>query len=220
MIEEIDPSIIVEARYFGSHNFIGKQINGYKAPKCLLTRETATALAAVQAELQPFALSLKVYDCYRPQQAVDHFVAWAKDLADAKMKKEFYPAVEKKTLFADGYIASKSGHSRGSTVDLTIVPVPAPSQPAYTDGQPLVECFHPAGSRYKDNSLDMGTGYDCFSPLSHTASPRIVLPQKANRLLLKTLMEKHGFTNYDKEWWHYTLQNEPFPKRYFNFSVE
>lgn len=165
-------------------------------------------------------LSLKIYDAYRPQRAVDHFVRWAKDLSDTLMKAAFYPDVEKSRLFAEGYIASRSGHSRGSTVDITIVPLPASPPSAYSPGDSLCDCRAQLSRRFPDNSLDMGTAWDCFDPLSHTANPEIGGQQRANRLLLKTLMEKHGFRNYEKEWWHFTLVNEPFPDTYFDFVVE
>jgi D-alanyl-D-alanine dipeptidase len=174
----------------------------------------------VQKDLEPYSLSLKIYDCYRPQRAVNHFVRWATEIENTKTKKEFYPTVDKRNLFKDGYIDSKSGHSRGSTVDLTIVPSPVPIQPQYSPGQKLYECYLPAAKRFPDNSIDMGTGFDCFDELSHTANTNIGRQQKINRLLLKSLMEKHGFRNYDKEWWHFTLKNEPFPDTYFDFVIE
>src|SRR5690606_12124201 len=192
-------------------------VTGYEAPKCLLTPAAARALAAVQAELRVFRLSLKTYDCYRPQRAVDDFVRWAQDTADTRMKAEFYPAVAKQNLFRDGYIAERSGHSRGSTVDLTIVPLPVPPQPEYRPGEPLRDCR--SADRYADNSLDMGTGYDCFDPLSHTANPAVDAEAARNRLLLRLVMEKHGFTNYANEWWHYTLRDEPHPDTYFDEPV-
>lgn len=219
-ISEVDPSILVEARYFGPHNFVGRPIRGYRAPKCLLTREAAEALAKVQAEVKRKGYALKVYDCYRPQRAVDDFVEWAKDLGDQKMRAEFYPQVDKRNLFSDGYIASRSGHSRGSTLDLTLVKLPAKRQPPFREGQKLVACFETAGKRFPDNMVDMGTGYDCFDPLAHTASPAIGAAARENRALLKDAMERHGFSNYEKEWWHYTLKNEPFPDTYFDFEVE
>lgn len=219
-ITDINPTILVEMRYYGSHNFIGKPVPGYVAHKCLLTHNAALALSAVQKELNAKKLTLKIYDCYRPQRAVNYYARWAKDPRNMRMKEEFYPNVEKKNLFSDGYIAEKSGHSRGSTVDLTIVPLPVPVQEVYNLGDPLRACFLPADQRFGDNSLNMGTGYDCFDPRSHTLSPHIGGEQKNNRVLLKKVMEKHGFVNYPKEWWHYTLQNEPFPHTYFNFNVE
>lgn len=219
-IQDVDPSIVVEARYFGDHNFIGRPIKGYLAGKCLLTKEAATALAAVQAELRPQKKSLKVYDCYRPQRAVNDFMEWSKDTADQKMKAEFYPRVDKKDAFKLGYIAEKSGHSRGSTVDLTIIPVPAPKQAEYKPGQKLVDCTASAKKRFKDNTLDMGTGYDCFDSMAATANEKIAVQAKKNRQLLKSVMEKHGFVNYGQEWWHYTLANEPHKDTYFDVEVQ
>jgi zinc D-Ala-D-Ala dipeptidase len=219
-VKKVIPSIVLDMRYFGPHNFVGERVNGYKAPKCILTRPAAEALSRVQADLQEFSLSLKIYDCYRPQRAVDHFVMWARDTDDTRTKKEFYPTVNKKHLFRDGYIAEKSGHSRGSTVDLTIVPVPTSEQERYVPGQQLVECYFPLDRRFKDNSIDMGTGFDCFHALSHPLNLAVGHQQRLNRMLLKTLMEKHGFRNYDQEWWHFTLKDEPFPDRYFDFVIE
>ncbi len=219
-IKEVIPEIQLDIRYCGAHNFVGERVDGYLAPKCILTNEAAEALLNVQKELEPFSLTLKVYDCYRPQRAVDHFVRWAKEIDNTKTKKEFYPTVDKKNLFKDGYIDSKSGHSRGSTLDLTIVPFPASKQQDYIPGQKLSACYLPANKRFRDNSIDMGTGFDCFHELSHTANKNIGQQQKINRLLLKTLMEKHGFKNYDLEWWHFTLKNEPYPYTYFDFSIE
>lgn len=214
------PSILLDIRYYGPHNFIGERVEGYNAPKCLLTREAAAALAMVQKELEAQSLSLKVYDCYRPQRAVDHFVRWAQDMNDTKTKKEFYPTIKKRDLLRKAYIGARSGHSRGSSVDLTIVPLPAPEQPMYQQGDVLHECYLPAGKHFQDNSLDMGTGFDCFHELSHTMNRKTEKKHMRNRLLLKNTMEKHGFKNYAREWWHFTLRREPFPKTYFDFAVE
>jgi len=219
-IQKVIPDVLLDVRYYGPHNFVGERVEGYLAPKCYLTKEAVQALAEVQKELEPYSLSLKIYDCYRPQRAVNHFVRWATEIENIKTKKEFYPTVDKRNLFKDGYIADKSGHSRGSTIDLTIVPLPAPAQEQYSPGQELHECFLPVEKRFGDNSIDMGTGFDCFHELSNTANVNIGRQQKINRLLLKSLMEKHGFKNYDKEWWHYTLKNEPYPDTYFNFVIE
>jgi D-alanyl-D-alanine dipeptidase len=219
-IKEVIPDIQLDIRYFSPHNFLGEKVDGYNSAKCILTKEAAEALSGAQKELTQFSLSLKIYDCYRPQKAVNHFVRWAKEIDNIKTKKEFYPGVDKRNLFRDGYIDSKSGHSRGSTVDLTIVPLPPPEQQEYTPGQRLTECYLPASIRFHDNSIDMGTGFDCFDELSHTASFDIGHKQKINRLLLKTLMDKYGFKNFDKEWWHYTLKNEPYPNTYFDFPIE
>ena len=219
-IQKVIPSVVMDIRYYGPHNFLGERVEGYLAPKCFLTKEAAEALAGVQKDLSPYSMTLKIYDCYRPQRAVDHFVRWAKEIKNTKTMREFYPTIDKNNLFKDGYIDSKSGHSRGSTVDLTIVPFPAPKEPEYTPGQKLYECYLPAEKRFGDNSIDMGTGFDCFHELSHTANINISQQQKINRLLLKSLMEKHGFKNYDKEWWHFTLKNEPYPNTYFDFVIE
>jgi D-alanyl-D-alanine dipeptidase len=219
-IKEVVPTVALDIRYYTSHNFLGKPVDGYFAPKCILTKEAARALKKVQEEMVRVSLSLKIYDCYRPQRAVNHFIEWAKNISDTKMKKEFYATINKKVLFREGYIAHKSGHSRGSTVDLTIARVPIPEQGPYNDGRDLRECYLPWEKRFKDNSIDMGTGFDCFHERSWTANNQIGAQQRANRLLLKTLMEKHGFRNYRKEWWHFTLENEPFPTTYFDFIIE
>ncbi|ESP63033.1 Vancomycin B-type resistance protein VanX / D-alanyl-D-alanine dipeptidase [Smithella sp. ME-1] len=219
-IQKVIPDVLLDMRYYVPHNFLGEKVDGYLAPKCYLTKEAAQALAGVQKDLQPYSLTLKIYDCYRPQRAVNHFVRWATEIENTKTMKEFYPTVDKRNLFKDGYIADRSSHSRGSTVDLTIVPLPAPSQAYYVPGQQLFECYLPVEKRFADNSIDMGTGFDCFHELSHTANTNISHQQKINRLLLKSLMEKHGFKNYDMEWWHYTLKNEPYPNTYFDFVIE
>lgn len=184
------PAAIVDARYVGDDNFLGRPVAGYAANKCLLTREAAAALAAAQEDLSAFGLRFRIYDCFRPQRAVDDFVRWAGDLSDEARKDEYYPNVPKDELFTRGYIAEKSGHSRGSTVDLTI------------DG------------------LDMGGPWDFFDEKSHTDYPGISAEARANRLLLKTLMARHGFSNYAKEWWHFTLADEPYPDIWFDFPVE
>jgi D-alanyl-D-alanine dipeptidase len=216
-LSDVAPTIIQEMRYRGPHNFVGTRIDGYVQPICILTRPAAEALRTAQRQLLRRGYTLKVYDCYRPQRAVDHFVRWAKDLADEKMKAEFYPNVAKDRLFADGYIAEKSGHSRGSTVDLTIVKLPARPQRPYIPSEPLVPCFSP--NRFPDNMADMGTGFDCFDTLSHTEDPRITGEARANRQLLKNTLAAAGFRNLPEEWWHYTLNGEPFPSTFFDFPV-
>ena len=195
-LKELIPKLRSDLRYYGSNNFIGKPIDGYNEPKLLLTIEAANALKKVQEELERIGFGLLIYDAYRPQQATDHFVKWSKDMADTLMKNDFYPNIDKKDLFKLGYIAKKSGHSRGSTVDLTIV------------------------SLKTKHILNMGSPYDLFDEKSHTEYPNITKNQHALRLLLKRRMEKHGFKSYEKEWWHFTLKNEPFPKTYFNFPIE
>ncbi|WP_328846737.1 M15 family metallopeptidase [Streptomyces sp. NBC_00258] len=218
-LRTVDPTIIEEIRYFTPHNFVGERIDGYQQPLCILTRPAAEALHQAQQRLLRQGYSLKVYDCYRPQRSVDHFVRWAKDLEDQAMKGEFYPNVDKTRLFEDGYIAEKSGHSRGSTMDLTVVKLPAKPTRPYVPGEPLVPCFAPQGERFPDNSVDMGTGYDCFDTLSHTLDPRIQGQQRAHRLLLKDTLEGLGFVNLAEEWWHFTYKPELYPDTYFDFPV-
>jgi len=218
-IREVIPDIVLDLRYFTNHNFLGVAVNGYNAEKCYISKAAADSLAKVQNELKKFSLSLKIYDAYRPQRAVDHFVRWANNLSDTLTKKEFYPTVDKSRLFIDGYIAQKSGHSRGSTVDLTIVPIPLPYQPAF-DIENQCKCFESTDKRFYDNSIDMGSGFDCFHPLSHTENKELTAQQRANRLLLKSLMDKYGFRNLAEEWWHFTLRNEPFLKTYFDFEIK
>lgn len=217
-LKEIDPSIQQDIRYFTSHNFIGSPIVGYQAPECILTKAAAQALSAIQKELQQSGLSLKVYDCYRPQRAVNEFIAWSQKTEDQKMKAEFYPRVNKADFFVLGYVGAKSGHTRGSTVDLTIIPVGAKSQ-AYRPNQPLIACDAPYSQRFNDGSIDMGTGFDCMDPLSHNDNQSINPAAYKNRQLLKTMMEKHGFLPFQTEWWHFTLKNEPHPDSYFDFPV-
>ncbi|MFJ9639425.1 M15 family metallopeptidase [Streptomyces sp. NPDC101178] len=219
-LRSVDPTIIQEMRYTTAHTFLGERVDGYRQPLCILTRPAARALHQAQKRLLRQGYSLKVYDCYRPQRAVDHFVRWAKDLDDQSMKAEFYPLVDKSRLFEDGYIAEKSGHSRGSTVDLTLVRLPAlPTRP-YRPGERLTPCFAPQDERFPDNSIDMGTGYDCFDTLSHTDDPRIQGKQRANRHFLKGALTEVGFVNLPEEWWHFTYQPELFPDTYFDFPVD
>jgi D-alanyl-D-alanine dipeptidase len=192
---EVVAELRVEARYFGTHNFVGRRIDGYEAGKCLLTREAATALASVQRDLAPLGLGLKAFDCYRPTRAVAHFLRWARDPQDQARKAEFYPDVDKRTLFRDGYISARSGHSRGSTVDLTLVRL--------ADG----------------GEADMGTPFDFFGMRSWLADRSISPAAQANRQVLAAAMRRRGFRAYEKEWWHYTLNNEPYPDSHFDFPV-
>ena len=197
-LEDFIPDIHLELRYLTEDNFIGQPVDGYRQPQAILTRAAAEALRRVQADLVRFGLGLKVFDAYRPQRAVDQFVRWGKDLDNLKMKGRYYPDVEKKDLFSQGYVAERSSHSRGSTVDVTLV---------YRDE---------TGGR----ELDMGTGFDLFSPKSWPDNRDMTGPQRAHRLLLQVLMVRNGFLPYPQEWWHFTLANEPFPETYFDFPVE
>lgn len=217
-LHDVAPTIVIEMRYRTTHNFLGRRVPGYRESTCILTRQAAEALARVQAQVTQTGYTLKVYDCYRPQRSVDAFVAWAKDLDDTRMRAEFYPRVRKSRLFKDGYIAERSGHSRGSTVDLTLVRTPPRRQETYTRGDRLRDCT--AKARFRDNSIDMGTGYDCFDPLSHTFNGRVKGKQRANRLRLRAAMIAAGFKGLKEEWWHFTLRDEPFPETFFDFPVE
>ena len=195
-VESIIPTIKVELRYLSHQNFIGKPIDGYVKDVAILSEAATLALKQVQSELEAYNLSLLIYDAYRPQRAVNNFVRWAKDLNDTINKHQYYPDVSKKDLFKHEYIASRSGHSKGSTLDITIV----------------------------DNStceaLDMGTPYDFFGKESWVKNTNLSAQQLANRLLLQTVMHKYGFRHYPQEWWHFTLRGEPFPNTYFDFVVE
>lgn len=194
-MERYDESLMVDVRYFSADNFVGAKVDGYQAPKIYVAREAARALLSVQKALVEQGMGLKVFDAYRPQQAVDHFVRWAKDLDDVRMKAKYYPSVDKQNLFSDGYIAARSGHSRGSTVDLTII------------------------SNANNSELDMGTSWDFFDPLSWPSSDQVTAKQKANRDFLRDLMVEAGFRPLQEEWWHFTLENEPYPDQYFDFIV-
>ncbi|WP_374224159.1 M15 family metallopeptidase [Streptomyces sp. ISL-66] len=193
-LAEVDPSIGQEMRYATAHNFTGAVVEGYEEPVCLLARPAAEALRRAQREVLRRGYSLLVYDCYRPQRAVDRFVQWARDGADQGTKAEFYPRVEKDRLVPEGYIAEKSGHSRGSTVDV-----------ALTD--------------LGREPLDMGTPFDFFDPLARTDNPRVTGPARAHRNTLKEALGAQGFVNLPEEWWHFTYKPEAFPDTYFDFPV-
>lgn len=195
-IRKVDKSIQVELRYHSDRNFVGRAIDGYRANICYITKAAARQLIEVQKELNQFGLGLKIFDAYRPQSAVDHFVRWSKNPTDTLTKRIYYPKVPKSQLFQRGYIASRSGHSRGSTVDLTIIDL--------SSGE----------------ALDMGSPWDFFGPISWVHAATITAEQRAHRGLLNQLMRKHGFKPYSKEWWHFTLEDEPFPDTYFDFTIE
>jgi D-alanyl-D-alanine dipeptidase len=218
-LSDVDPTIIQEIRYATPHNFTGAPVDGYQEPICVLTLPAARALHRVQETLRHKGYTLKVYDCYRPQRAVDRFVRWSRDPNAQAMKKEFYPRVDKAHLLADGYIAARSGHSRGSTMDLTIVPLPVHPTRPYRPGEALAPCYAPRSQRFPDDSVDMGTGFDCFDPLAHTMASRIGRLPHANRMLLANTLERFGFSGLAEEWWHFTYRAEPFPATYFDFPV-
>lgn len=195
-LKEHIPEVELEVRYHGSHNFIGRPVAGYNKPVILITKEAAEALKRVVADLKSKGFGLKIFDAYRPQRAVNEFISWARELDDTLMKREFYPEVPKQQLFSQGYIASRSGHSRGSTVDLTLVDLRSNCE------------------------VDMGSTFDFFGEISHHGTGEITAQQQANRDILKTAMTSHGFRLYPKEWWHFTLRDEPYPDTYFDFPIE
>lgn len=195
-ISEAVPDAVLEIRYYSTYNFVGERIRGYEEPVALLTCEAAEALREVSDELVQQGYRLRIYDAYRPQQAVDHFKDWAEDLEDQRMKPFFYPDVKKAELFDRGYIASKSGHSRGSTVDLTLFDMKSGKE------------------------VDMGGAFDYFGERSHADyTGDLTEAQRANRALLRDAMLAHGFRGISTEWWHFTLKNEPYPDTYFDFPV-
>jgi D-alanyl-D-alanine dipeptidase len=218
-LRDVDPTILQDMRYAGTGNFTGHTVNGYDAPECVLVREAAEGLKAVQAEVKTKGLSLKVYDCYRPARAVKALVDWSKLPDDAKAKATYYPALPKSALFPD-YIALVSGHSRGATMDLTLVPLDATAVPPSASLGEALACTAAQGQRAPDASLDMGTAFDCFDAKANTESPGLPPEQRQNREMLVDVMRRHGFKNYEKEWWHYTLENEPFPSTIFDFPIE
>ena len=220
-LQRLAPEIVQDMRYHGTYNFIGQPIDGYLAPSCILTRQAAEALQAVQTEVAKEGQRVKVFDCYRPTRAVAHFVRWSQDVADQRMKLAFYPRVDKADFFRLGYVAERSGHSRGSTVDLVLEPIGTPADVAVTpdDGRPLVDCTAPHADRYSDSALDFGTGFDCMDPRSHPDNTEVSAAAQANRARLTAVMVRHGFRPLPEEWWHFTLDDEPFPDTYFDFPV-
>lgn len=217
-LRDVDPTIVQDVRYAGSHNFVGRPIAGYEAAECVLTEKAARALAAVQAKLVPKKLSLIVWDCYRPARATADFIRWSKDPHDTKMKAEFYPRIDKSRIFELGYLSTRSAHSRGSTVDIGIAPL-GTVPPKYDSGAPLAPCVATKAVRFVDGALDFGTGYDCMDELSTTTHPGVSPEARKNRLMLRDLMVAAGFRPYRREWWHFELIDEPFPHQSFDFPI-
>lgn len=196
LLTDVVPDAILEIRYYSTYNFVGDRIDGYEQPTALLTKEAAAALKAVSDEVKEKGYRLKIYDAYRPQKAVDHFVRWAEDIDDARMKDYFYRNVDKTRLFDEGYIDAKSGHSRGSTLDLTLFDMNT------------------------EKELDMGGTFDWFGEESHPDYVGdLTQEQLANRNILRDAMLNNGFKPLDTEWWHFTLKDEPYPDTYFTFDV-
>lgn len=195
-MSDVIPDAICEVRYHTTYNFVGQRIDGYEDSCIIMTKEAADALKLVSDEVVRQGYRIKVYDAYRPQAAVDHFVRWANDATDDKMKHIFYPEIDKNLLFEQGYISKTSGHSRGSAIDLTLV------------------------DEMTGKELDMGGAFDYFGEKSHfDYSGDLTQEQKRNRSILRDVMIKHGFKPISTEWWHFVLENEPYPDTYFNFSV-
>ena len=194
-INEYIPSIIIDLKYSSDDNFTGRVVKGYESPKCLLTFEAASSLRNIQTILNKSGYSLKIYDAYRPQRSVNHFINWSKNQSDTLKKSYFYPNLLKSNLFELGYIAASSSHSRGSTVDITLVEISSGKE------------------------IDMGSPYDFFGLESSHDYENISITQKNNRKLLLDVMTKNGFSSYSKEWWHYTFIDEPFPTTYFDFTI-
>ena len=192
---EAVPDVLMDIRYYSSFNFIGERIDGYEEPAALMTREAARALAGASREAAELGFRLKIFDAYRPQKAVDHFVRWAKDPSDIRMKPFFYPDLEKKAIIPQGYISEHSGHTRGSAVDLTLF------------------------SMASQQDADMGGTFDLFGERSFPDCPGITEAQHANRMLLQGIMVRHGVRPLETEWWHFSLEHEPWPDTYFTFPV-
>ena len=195
LLSEAVPDAILEIRYYSTYNFVGDRIDGYEEPLAFLTIEAAGALKEVSDDLKEQGYRLKIFDAYRPQMAVTNFMEWAKDVDDTRMKEYFYPELDKSVLFDQGYIAEKSGHSRGSTVDLTLFDMRT------------------------EKEVDMGGTFDYFGELSHPDYKEITDEQYANRMILRDAMLAHGFKPLEEEWWHFTLENEPYPDTYFTFPI-
>ena len=195
LLADYVPGIVQEIRYYSTYNFVGERINGYEEPCAILTKEAARALQGAANELNVQGYRLKVFDAYRPANAVKHFVLWGVDDLDQRMKPFFYPDLEKQELFRQGYIASQSSHSRGSTVDLTLLDMKTGKE------------------------VDMGSPFDLFSEVSHPDYPGVTQEQYENRTFLQKAMVRHGFEPIFCEWWHFSLRDEPYPDTYFEFPV-
>lgn len=219
-LHEIIPNIQISLRYATEENFIGKIVDGYFANVSIVTHATANALKQVQQTANEKGYELVIYDSYRPQKSVEHFIRWSEDQNDPQRTKEhYYPRIDKSDAFQLGYIAKKSGHTRGSTVDLTIIP----------RGEQVQYPLIPKKRIFKDNStilflddgtVDMGSSFDLLDEISHTNCSLITEEQQQRRWMFRELMEQAGFINYVKEWWHYTLKDEPFPQTYFDFDIK
>lgn len=218
-LEQIDPSIIQDMMYYNNRNFIGERVNGYKAPKAILTIEAAIALKNIQQDIKNDNYSLVIYDAYRPYKAVQHFVSWGEDVKDQKMKEFYYPYINKADIFKLGYVSNRSAHCRGSTVDLTIIEL---GKTIEKDPQVTIRNLNDGRSiaYFSDNTVDMYSSVDLMDLAS--AHDTDLIPERylQNRNYLRAKMKEYGFKEYKVEWWHYTLENEPFRDKYFDFEVD
>lgn len=196
IVSNVVPDVIQEIRYYSTYNLIGKRLDSYNAPIAILNKESANALKNAAEDFNSQGYYIKIFDAYRPQTAVNNFISWAKNINDTKMKNIFYPNVNKKELFSLGYIAEKSAHSRGSALDMTLIDMKSGKE------------------------IDAGSPYDFFDEISHHGTDKITEEQDKNRLIIKNTMERNGFSAYPNEWWHYTLNNEPYPDTYFDFPID
>jgi D-alanyl-D-alanine dipeptidase len=202
-LRDVDPTIVQEIRYATSDNFVGRPLPGYNSSECILREEVAAALKKVQARLAELGLALKVYDCYRPARAVRAMAQWSSDGLPGGATKRFFPRLEKSSLFALGYVAATSRHQTGIAVDLTLIETPSPPALEFDPAAKYGMCNGPVAQRAPDNSLDMGTGYDCLDVDSHTANLTITAEQQRRRKSLVDIMKQYGFKNYFREWWHF-----------------
>ena len=217
-LRDVDNTIAQDIRYATADNFTGRPLPGYNAAECVLRREAAEALKRVQADLAKENLGLKVYDCYRPTRAVRAMAAWSHDGEDSAATRRFYPSLHKRNLFALGYIAAQSRHSTGTAIDLTLIRLPATPAPRFDPAASYGPCIGPVARRAPDNSIDMGTAFDCFDTRSYTASSTVTAEQRRSRAALNAAMRRHGFANYFREWWHYSFAGAPEPRAY-DFAI-
>ncbi len=194
-LNDLIDDLQVDLKYFTGDNFIGAQVRGYERSRCIITQAAAQALVRVQQTLSEFGLGLKIFDAYRPQMAVDHFIQWCGEITAPVTQSRFFPDLQPAELFSKGYLIKHSSHSRGSTVDLTLI------------------------DSVSGEELDMGTEFDFFGPLSWFDATKVSAQARANRMLLQQTMVQHGFVPFHQEWWHFTLADEPFPSRYFDFPI-
>ncbi|MCG6204057.1 M15 family metallopeptidase [Rhodopseudomonas sp. HC1] len=208
-LRDLDPSIRQDIRYTGANNFVGRRLAGYDANECIVKRAVGLALVNVQRELAPQQLSLKMLDCYRPARASRDMVAWAQDGNETPAQRRYNPTFSKSELFRLGYIAANSGHSTGAAVDLTLVDLRAPKGPPFDPNRAYADCTAPEAMRAPEDSVDMGTSYDCSDAKAYTAAKSISPAQRRWRRILLGAMTRQGFVNFSKEWWHFSLPGTP-----------